>query len=188
MSRSNDEIPQRGNKGAMENMKPMVEDEPLWVSKMRSGDRQKAREVALAIRDQVMRNLTKSGIPPEEPKKEEEPSPEQMLQADAELQACLDQIRGRLEEIEVKAPGSSKHRKLLQSYLGQMDERILKGLKANFAVSLKTIDIQEKNIGMLKDRITQLEEISESRRLRIAAMEIINKSLGELLEEAYKGK
>jgi hypothetical protein len=69
-----------------------------------------------------------------------------------------------------------------------MDRRILKGLKANFAVSLKTIDMQEKNIHMLKARITPLEEISESRRLRIASLEVINKSLGEALEEVYKSK
>jgi hypothetical protein len=63
-----------------------------------------------------------------------------------------------------------------------MDKRILKGLKANFAVSLKTIDMQEKNIHMLKACITPLEEISESHRLRIASLEVINKSLGEALE------
>jgi hypothetical protein len=69
-----------------------------------------------------------------------------------------------------------------------MDEKILKGLKENFAVSLKTIDVQQKNIHMLKARITQLEEISESRRLRITALEVINKSPGEALEEVYKSK
>jgi hypothetical protein len=162
---------------AKKDMKPVVEDEPLWLSKVKPKDCQKAREVAFAIQDQVMRNLMKSNALSEELQEEEEPSPEQTMQADAELRASLDRSCEHLKEIEIKAPGSSKHHKLLQSYLDQMDERILKGLKVNFAISLKTIDIQEKNIGMLKDRITQLEKINESRRLPIAALEIVNKSL-----------
>jgi hypothetical protein len=84
---------------AMENTKPVVEDEPLWLCKMKPEDRQKAREVALAMRDQVMRSHNKCEIPLEE--LEEEPSPEWMMQADAELQACHDQFRECVIEVEV---------------------------------------------------------------------------------------
>jgi hypothetical protein len=70
---------------------------------------------------------------------------------DQDMQESLDKLDKCINRIEEKAPGSVEHVRLLQRYLYQKDENIIKGMEANLDICLRSLDTQKKTLEVSKN-------------------------------------
>ena len=80
---------------------------------------------------------------------------------DEELQTKIEKIKVKIKHVEVIAPDSSYHNKLLRVHLDLLDEKIRKGTEATLAMSMRAIMKLENKNKEYELRIKELEKTNQ---------------------------